>query len=422
MFNIFSKDELRKYLKMDRILFILAVFLGFVIFSTRLLGLLKIIDLSGGQEITFADFKSYYAAMEYLLEGKNVYDTTQYSLPYLYPPFFLILLYPFTLLPLNTAIAVFTGVNFLLLIILFLQMRREAFGDQAIMSFLILLCIFFSIPCQQTLVWGQINIIIAIILFNVYVNATRDKRLGAAFWANLGGFIKLVPFSSLIFLLKQKSRLRFLIFYTAAFIIFLTASFLIFGIKMHIDFIDAYLGFSSAARSSYNNASPTKIFVHLNVPVMIFYLFAAAFFCFLFINLKDKVHLFLAVIVFPMMFTSTIWEHHFMMFYPFLILLLFDKRAYNRWLAAGIILVLNTQSYAIFVLKRGILVDPITLIPPIMVAFVMVLVLLGINGAKEFRTNVKKGRFTAEGLKKEFDMILRDAGLKKSVEQETENN
>ena len=157
------------------------------------------------------DFSVYMAGVKYTLTG-NPY-TQKFFDYYNYPPAATLFFYPFSLLPINTAEFIFTGLSLLSLplsILLLYKLAQPKFSLYWLIPIAYLLLRFS--PARLTITLGQINLIVLLLILLTY--NWRKSWLGGI-TLGLSFILKFTPaFLLLFFILKKQWRVVLGFFYT----------------------------------------------------------------------------------------------------------------------------------------------------------------------------------------------------------------
>lgn len=211
-------------------IFKIGLFLASLILFTHLLYSL----LSLMEENNLNDFQVYYQAAQASL-SENPYKKEYFS-PYNYPPSATIFLLPITLLPYKSAELFWLIISvFSLIFSVFLLFKLFFKKASFVLKFFVSVLLLRIFPARFTLVLGQINLIILLILVLSFYFYQRKKMGLAGVFMGIAGAIKLIPLilALFYFLKKEKKALvaalmTFLICNLLAFITFGRQQFLYF--------------------------------------------------------------------------------------------------------------------------------------------------------------------------------------------------
>ena len=156
---------------------IVAMSLLIIAFAASLAGMTARGDTAG------ADAQAYWAAVRIWLEGGNPYHPTGPFLPYVYAPWMLPLFAPWALLPWEVAWFVWRGGTILLL----LWSIRWAYARHPLATSILVVLLAF--PMAANLDTGNINILLALMIFGAQFTG---PRLGGFMWA-IATWMKWVP-------------------------------------------------------------------------------------------------------------------------------------------------------------------------------------------------------------------------------------
>jgi hypothetical protein len=308
--------------------------ISFLFFFVSLLVLLKVLLLGG-----YPDFSQYFYGLKTIIHGLNPYIADQNSLtPTVYPPFVLLLLFPFSFLPIFLAGKIWTIFSIIFLFsgvyLIFRIYNKKIFSS---VGFVILGLVCLSFPVKFTLGMGQINnLILFLFVLSIYFLEKKKKYFSSLFLA-LSLAIKLFPiFFPLYFLLKRKWTLLFFTFTTIG--LFYLASFLI-DPKINIYFYKNILPtFLSGWKTDYYNQSLTGFigrsitedFIRSSIRYFLSALFIFVSFLVIYkshINQKlANMHLGLLVSL-NLIVSNFSWQHHFVfMIFPFIITLFYIQK------------------------------------------------------------------------------------------------
>lgn len=174
--------------------------------------------------LLFSDFASYYYPALALKSGLNFYDPGQVNQlaqgtlpfwkdigPYLYPPFFLLLITPLTALKYATAKLIWMLFNVVILTLLgreFYVFSHDTFKKQLFWIFAGMTLLFF--PISRVLAYGQMELIITLFLLATYRFSVQRKFYRAGFLLGIAAALKLYPlFFLLFFALRKQWRIVF---------------------------------------------------------------------------------------------------------------------------------------------------------------------------------------------------------------------
>lgn len=194
--------------------------------------LYSLFDLSKTRNLN--DFQVYYQAAQASL-SENPYKKEYFS-PYNYPPSATIFFLPITLLPYKSAELFWLIISvFSLIFSVFLLFKLFFKKASFVLKFFVSVLLLRIFPARFTLVLGQINLIILLILVLSFYFYQRKKMGLAGVFMGIAGAIKLIPLilALFYFLKKEKKALvaalmTFLICNLLAFITFGRQQFLYF--------------------------------------------------------------------------------------------------------------------------------------------------------------------------------------------------
>ena len=158
-------------------------------------GLFLIMRPLGHGVFQYPDFEVYREAGRRLLDGRSLYDTEPRTLPFTYPPFAALVSSGFALLPRTVAGFGWMLVNVALLVLVVRLSFRRAL-DRApgwTMPAAVLVgaaAMFWIRPVNDTVDWGQINLLLLVL---VLVDGLGRSRLPRGLLVGVATAIKLVP-------------------------------------------------------------------------------------------------------------------------------------------------------------------------------------------------------------------------------------
>lgn len=169
------------------------------------------------------DLKCYIIASEDFFLGKNPY-TINSIFAYIYPQFFSIIMYPFTMLPywLSVLIWYLIGyVSFFLIIKYLLEIIQPKINDKTILIYAAFLNIAFVALMQDNFRNGQVNLFLLLLLVLFFKSFLANKTILSSIFLATAISIKLTPAIFIAFLIFGKN------YRIAAFTIFLSFLFII---------------------------------------------------------------------------------------------------------------------------------------------------------------------------------------------------
>jgi alpha-1,2-mannosyltransferase len=163
--------------------------------------------VAGAVHGDFKDLLAYQHGARSLLDGEPVYGSREpiHGLPFTYPPFAAVVLVPIALLPAGVAAGFWTGVSVGALAA-GIVVVRQALGKHTSGRLVLVLGIgaFALEPVWQTVVFGQVNLILMLLLL---IDLLRpERRLGGVLVGVLAG-LKLTPlvFIVLLFIVGRRA-------------------------------------------------------------------------------------------------------------------------------------------------------------------------------------------------------------------------
>ncbi|MBW2491233.1 MAG: DUF2029 domain-containing protein, partial [Deltaproteobacteria bacterium] len=147
---------------------------------------------------TNADFNIYQRAARNFINGNDIYRGTKYF----YPPFFAILLSPLSILPTAFQKPIWVILNIITLIFLWFFLLHY-FTKGGIKKYqagtIALLVIASSIPLLHNFKWGQVSILISLLIISSYIAFKKNKHLLSALTLAIASSIKVMPAIFLLF-------------------------------------------------------------------------------------------------------------------------------------------------------------------------------------------------------------------------------
>ncbi|QQS32491.1 MAG: DUF2029 domain-containing protein [Acidobacteriota bacterium] len=203
-----------KYITIFRVLAVAATLIVVVSSSSKMIR----------SPLAKGDTSVYLHAAEVILNGGNIYATTQIPAEqggsyYLYLPLLAILFVPFTFLPINISIVLWTLINVLLVFwsvkTFYEAMTGHRFFDLTTVERWVMMGIPILLTLRyllHNLSYGQVNILILAMLVLALKYGRREHGILQGIWAGLAGIVKVtaVPFMFWLFIkegLKTKAGL-----------------------------------------------------------------------------------------------------------------------------------------------------------------------------------------------------------------------
>lgn len=280
---------------------------------------------------TYPDFSVYYSGSKTFFFGENPYIARPgFFSNYVYPPFVLLLILPFTLLPIYAASVFFV---FLSIISLFLGVYfcLKALKAFTITTYLLTLSFcMLSFPAKFTLGMGQVNLILFCLLsLAIYFINIKKQKLAGCFL----GFcfaIKLFPLLLLPYFVFQK-QWKLLISSAFTIILLYVVAAAATGVNLQIFFLQNVLpGIGTSYQSAYYNQALSGFFARLPIErevgeqlkIITSLVFVVISLFILFRSRKKKK---LQNIAFSFIITLSLlvnpfsWQHHFVwLIFPFI--------------------------------------------------------------------------------------------------------
>jgi len=286
-----------------------------------------------------ADFPSFYYAAKLITLGRApeiynesalislAHDDEVKPYPYIYNPFFALLVVPLTAFGYRTAYWLYFLLQIILLWAFMRILRREFFDNNPLQFLFVLFAFTFSGSSVKSLVYGQSNIVVAF-LWLLSLHLMRKNRLTSMLALSVSTLIKLTPAVSVIALIATRKwrSLRYFILFLAILVLF---SLLVVG-------LDTWSAFLSAApfftRRFVSETGFRRIFELLKLPeVLVSYgwiVVPLALMLASFPRIKSLKHGWAYSGWLIPMFSPLVWAHHFLpTFVPFLF---FGQKIRNR--------------------------------------------------------------------------------------------
>ena len=276
-----------------------------------------------------ADFPSFYYAAKLLTLGRatEIYDENALvslaykdgvrSYPYIYNPFFALLVVPLTAFSYRTAYWLYFLLQIILLWAFMRILRREFFDNNPIQFLFVLFAFTFSGSSVKSLAYGQSNIVVAF-LWLLSLHLMRKNRFTSMLALSVSTLIKLTPAVSVIALIATK-KWRLL----GYFILFLAILVLFSLFVVGPDTWSAFLsGAPSFTRRFVSETGFRRLFELLKLPrILISYgwiVVPLALMLASFPRIKSLKHGWAYSGWLIPMFSPLVWAHHFLpTFVPF---------------------------------------------------------------------------------------------------------
>lgn len=248
------------------ILWAVCIFLA-VIFTATLISNLYLLP--------FDDFPSYYHAGKLALAGKDIYQPLPRVHPYIYPPFFSLLIAPLTVLNIKTAALIWLIMNLVLYLasagLLYRVLFRKHDPANLLWSAVIAAGL---IPAQLDLLHGQVNTLIFFLVTTALWSFDNRRDLLCGVFIGLAAAIKLTPALLVLFFLVKKEY-RVVLGALAALLITLLAPVPFFGVGQTVFLLNKWFNlvitpfiFDAQVRTKFTNQSLAgtfyRLFAHAN--------------------------------------------------------------------------------------------------------------------------------------------------------------
>lgn len=173
----------------------------YLLFLASFLNMIKVL-----QSNYLPDFNVYYSSATFALHGGNPYlFEGAFTGGFLYPPFCLLLFYPFTLLTILIASKLWTVISILcLLLATWLLLRLYNSDKNNIMVVVAGILVFNYFPVKFTLGMGQINILILLLIVCALFFFKKNNNKQTSFFFTLSLMIKYFPLILIPYLLIRK--------------------------------------------------------------------------------------------------------------------------------------------------------------------------------------------------------------------------
>jgi len=276
-----------------------------------------------------ADFPSFYYAAKLITLGRapEIYnESTLVSLarddgvkpyPYIYNPFFALLVVPLTAFGYSTAYWLYFLLQVTLLWAFMRILRREFFDNNPIQFFFVFFAFAFSGSSVKSLVYGQSNIVVAF-LWLLSLHLMRKNRFTSMLALSVSTLIKLTPAVSVIALIATRKwrSLGYFILFLAILVLF---SLFVVGPDTWSAFLSAAPSFT---RRFVSETGFRRIFELLKLPeVLVSYgwiIVPLALMIASFLRIKSLKHGWAYSGWLIPMFSPLVWAHHFLpTFVPF---------------------------------------------------------------------------------------------------------
>jgi len=288
----------------------------------------------------YQDFQIYYLSSKTFLMGGNAYLPVKGILTsYLYPPFSIVFLSPFSRLPLIASERIWAFCSLLSLFIaiylIFLLYKKNLFST---LGFVVLGLVCLSFPVKFTFGMGQINnfILLLFVLSAYFLN--KNKNYSSAFFLSLSFAIKFFPIFLLpyFFLLK---RWKFLAAFIISFIFLSLVTLIILKPQVNIYFYQkVFPSLTIGWKMDYYNQALTgflsRSVLNLRLREMLDVVISLAFFITSYFviwktrNNKKLLNMHLGILVtLGLLINNFSWQHHFVfMIFPFLVTLFYVQK------------------------------------------------------------------------------------------------
>ncbi len=287
--------------------------------------------LEAFSKLTLSDFHVYYyvtKAVMFLGRPEHPYGNFTPIYPYFIPPAFLLLFYPFALLPLYLSKIVWTVVNVSLLLSSIILTYKLINKKIAPMFWVLILAATLYYPVQFTLNDGQLNIVVLFLYAIVLYGISKHKQTITGLGIGLGIITKISPAIILLYLVYKRMFLKVIII-TAIFLGALTLGAELF-VKQGINYYYVRHVLSKVSNQSGGNAwtdqSLLALIKRVDLPInkmgesLLSYAFVGlALLCFIYVDRKSKKSNYNLYIDFSLLVTIAVigtgltWFHQYTM-------------------------------------------------------------------------------------------------------------
>ena len=312
--------------------------------------------LEAFSKLTLSDFHVYYyvtKAVMFLGRPEHPYGNFTPIYPYFIPPAFLLLFYPFALLPFYLSKIVWTVLNVSLLISSIVLICRLINKRITPVFWVLILAAALYYPVQFTLNDGQLNIVVLFLYTLVLYGIAKHEQTLTGLGIGLGIITKISPAIVLLYLVYKRMFLRVIII-TAIFLGTLTLG-TEFFVKKGINYYYVRHVLSKVSNQSGGNAwtdqSLLALIKRIDLPInkmgesLLSYTFVGlALLCFIYVDRKSKKGNYNLYIDFSLLVTIAVigtgltWFHQYtMLLLPlFIFWLLSYKMTSNKIALLGI--------------------------------------------------------------------------------------
>lgn len=150
------------------------------------------------------DFNIYKRAAKHFTNGVNIYKEPKY----IYPPPFAILFSTLLIFPTKVQASIWVGLNILSVVLIwFLLLKYLPRGKKLYQTMIIaLLTIISSISILHNFKWGQVSILILLLVLISYITFKKEKFLISGLTLAIASSIKVIPAIFLLFYLVNWKR------------------------------------------------------------------------------------------------------------------------------------------------------------------------------------------------------------------------
>ncbi len=223
----------------------------FIFFTGYLIGLFLYIF---HQRIYYLwDFQGYYAAAKCLMHHLNPYNTRELyllhtniaPLPYMYPPIATYYYFPFAILDIESATAIFLFIKLVALIGLYYIWSKIYFEKKHFIAFLYFSLLAFGAAMSVDLFSGNISIFEQLIIWTAIYFFLQEKLWKFSLLIIIVSTIKIVPVVFLIFILFSPSKNKMKVFLSSVviFISYLALNYFIEP-KLTGDYANAFFSYA----------------------------------------------------------------------------------------------------------------------------------------------------------------------------------
>ena len=316
-------NTLVKSTRLPQLLIVLCCVLGGLVLGNN--------TLEAFSKLTLSDFHVYYyvtKAVMFLGRPEHPYGNFTPIYPYFIPPAFLLLFYPFALLPFYLSKIVWTVINVSLLLSSIVLICKLINKKITPMFWVLILVTALYYPVQFTLNDGQLNIVVLFLYTLVLYGIAKHKQALTGLGISLGIITKISPAIILLYLVYKRMFLK-AIFITLIFLGTITVGTELF-VKKGINYYYVRHVLSKVSNQSGGNAwtdqSLLALIKRVDLPInkmgeslLSYTLVGLVLLCFIYVDRKSKNGSFSLYIDFSLLVTIAVigtgltWFHQYTM-------------------------------------------------------------------------------------------------------------